>query len=160
MFPALPILFSDKMRFPMEINAFEPGVWMFPILISNAIIFATIILYRKNKLPQMLTSLFRFILNFEISHRTALVFVGVLIASYAILTAGEVYTDEEWGDFEGVERTLQNWSFDDVSFENLRSIAYFFGYWSMEIFGSYKVSPFIASIVSLVLTYLILCLFC
>jgi len=55
MFPALIIAFSDKVRFPVEINAFEPGVWMFPILISNAIIFTTIVLYQKNKLPHIKT---------------------------------------------------------------------------------------------------------
>ena len=115
MFPGLPIILSDKVRF-FEINPFEPGIWMFPILISNAIIFATIILYRKNKLPQKLTSLFRFILNFEISHRTALILIGVLIASYAILNVGELYTKEPWGDFPLVESILKNFSFDNMSF--------------------------------------------
>ena len=154
MFPALIITFSDKVRFPVEINAFEPGVWMFPILISNAIIFATIILYKKNKLPHILTSLFKFILNFEISHRIALVLLGILIGSYAILTAGELYTKEPWEDFTGVETALQNWSFDDLSF-NQRVLPHFFGYLSMELFGSYRVFPFIASIFCLFLTYLI-----
>jgi len=147
MFPALQIILSDRVRF-FEINPFEPGIWMFPILISSTIIFATIILYRKNKLPQKLTSLFRFILNFEISDRTALVLVGVLIGSYAILTAEELYTVEPWGDFDGVEKSLQNFSFDDLDI-NFRMIHHFFGYLSMEIFGSYRVAPFIASILCL-----------
>ena len=63
MFPALLITFTEKDRF-FEVNPFEPGIWMLPILISNAIIFATIILYRKNKLPQLLTSLFKSIFKF------------------------------------------------------------------------------------------------
>jgi len=154
MFPALIITLSDKVRFPVEINAFEPGIWMFPILISNAIIFATIILYKKNKLPNILTSLFKFILNFEISHRTALVLLGILIGSYAILTTGELYTEEPWEDYQGVKEHLQNWSFDDLTFSP-KSIPYFFGYLSMELFGSYRVFPFIASILCLFLTYLI-----
>ena len=103
MFPALQIIFSDKLRFPVEINAFEPGVWMFPILISNTIIFATIILYRKNKLPQTLTSLFKSILNFEISPRTAIVLIGVLLASYAVVNVGELYEREVWEDFDRLE---------------------------------------------------------
>jgi len=154
MFPALIITFSDKVRFPVEINAFEPGVWMFPILISNTIIFAIIILYRKNKLPQLLTSLFRSILNFEISNRTALIIVGVLIGSYAILSVGELYTKEPWPDFTGVEARLQKYSFDDLKF-SLTFVSSFFGYLSMEIFGTYRVAPFIVSIVCLFLTYLV-----
>jgi len=154
MFPALLIIFSDKVRFS-GINPFEPGIWMFPILISTTIIFATIILYRKNKLPQMLTSLFRFILIFEISHRTALVLIGVLIGSYAILTFGEVYIlQEPWGDFPDVEKTLQNYSLDDLTI-NFKMLPFLFGYLSMEIFGSYRIPSFIASIVCLFLTYLI-----
>jgi len=154
MFPALIIILSDNVRFPVEINAFEPGIWMFPILISSTIIFATIILYRKNKLPQNLTSLFRFILNFEISHRTALVLVGILLASYAILNAGEIYTADQWGDFGNVEIALQNVSDGNLSVST-RMIPYMLGVLSMEIFGSYRVAPFLASIVSLFLTYLI-----
>jgi len=153
-FPALIITFSDRVRFPVEINAFEPGIWMGPILITNIIVFATIILYQKNKLPQNLTSMFKFILNFEVSHRTALVLVGVLISSYVILNVGELYEVELWGDFYGVQVALQNYSFDDLTF-HFKAIPYFFGYLSMELFGSYRVAPFIASIFCLFLTYLI-----
>jgi len=154
MFPALIIVFSDIVRFPVEINAFEPGIWMYPILISNAIIFTTIVLYQKNKLPHMLNSSFKFILNFEISHRTTLFLIGILIGSYAILTVGELYTEEPWADYEGIEAELQNWSFDDFNFSP-RDLLKFFGYLSMELFGSYRVAPFIASILCLFLTYLI-----
>jgi len=154
MFPALLIILSDKVRFPVEINPFEPGIWMFPILISSTIIFATIILYRKNKLPQKLTSLFRFILHFEISHRTALVLVGVLIGSYAILTVEELYTVEQWGDFPGVEQELETLSLDNLG-NLLKVVPYFFANLTMEIFGSYRVAPFIASILCLFFTYLV-----
>jgi len=154
MFPALIIAFSDKVRFPVEINILEPGIWMFPILISNAIIFTTIVLYQKNKLPHMLNSSFKFILNFEISKRITLVLIGILIGSYSILTVGELYTEEPWTDYVGVKAQLQNWTFDDLEF-HFKMIPYFFGYLSMELFGSYRVAPFIASILCLFLTYLI-----
>jgi len=155
MFPALIIIFFDKERFFLDINVFEPAVWTFPIVISSAIVFATIILYRKNKLPQGLTNLFRFILNFEVSHRTALVLVGVLIASYAILNVGEIYTEEVWEDYKaGVERNLQNFSLDDLTVHG-KLIPYFSAFLTMEVFGTYRVAPFIASILCLVLTYLI-----
>jgi len=153
MFPALIMLLSDKARFYVEINAFEPGIWMFPILISNTIIFATVILYRKNKLPQLLKNLFKSIFNFEISHRIALVLVGILIALYAILNVGELYTEDEWEDFSGVKGVLQT-LFDEYRF-NLRIIPYSFAFITMEIFGTYRVAPFIASILCLVLTYLV-----
>jgi len=148
-------MFSDNVRFPVEINAFEPGFWMFPILISNTIIFATIILYRKNKLPHLLNSLFEFILNFEVSKKITLVVIVVLIGSYAILTVGELYTEEPWEDYKrGVEKSLQNFSLDNLTF-NLKVISSIFGYLSMELFGSYRVAPFIASVLCLFLTYLI-----
>jgi len=102
----------------------------------------------------MLTNLFKFILNFEISHRIALVLVGVLIASYAIQTVGELYTDDPWEDFGEVEKKLKEYSFDDVKF-GFKIIRDFFGYSSMEIFGTYRVIPFIASTICLFLTYLI-----
>ena len=154
MFPALVIVFSDKMKFTGMINPFEPGIWMFPILITNSIIFATIILYQKNKLPQNLTSLFRFILNFEISHRTALVLVGVLITSYVLLNGGELYQIEPWSDFDTVESALQDYSFDEIKF-NFRMIPYFFEKVTGEIFDSYRIAGFIASIFCLFLTYLV-----
>ena len=155
MFPGLIIILSDKARFPVLNNAFEPGIWMFPLLISNIVIFATIILYRKNKLPQMITSRFKFILNFEISHRTALVLVGVLLATYAILNAGELYTEEPWEDYKRTtEPVLQNFSFDNLTF-NLILLLTVFGYLSMELFGSDRVFPFIASILCLLFTYLV-----
>jgi len=154
MFPALIILFSDKARFFVEINVFEPGIWMFPILIVSAISFATIILYQKNKLPQLLTNLFESILNFEISHRTALVLVGVFIALYAILNAGELYTVDEWEDFVAVKGELDKISSGDLRF-HLRLIPYTLAYLTMEIFGSYRVAPFIASILCLFFTYLV-----
>jgi len=158
MFPALIIILSDKARFPVEINPFEPGIWMFPILISNTIIFATIILYRKNKLPQTLTSLFKSILNFEISSRTAIVLIGVLLASYAVLNVGELYEREVWEDFDRLEKGLQRISFDNYSPTggfHLRIIPYFAGFLTMEIFGSYRVAGFFASILCLFFTYLV-----
>jgi len=111
MFPALIIVFYDRTRIIGEINPFEPGIWMLPILISNSLIFATIILYRKNKLPQKITNLFRFIFNFEIPHRISLVLVGILIASYAILNVGGLYDPEPWGDYLEVVKILEKFSF-------------------------------------------------
>jgi hypothetical protein len=154
MFPALQIIFSDKPRFLAETSVFEPGIWMIPILISSTIIFATVILHRKNKLPQNLTNLFRFISNFEISKRTALVLVGILIILYVIQTAGELYTEDPWPDFSGADRILQNYSLDDPRI-GFKMIPQFFGYLSMEIFGTYRIAPFIASIACLFLTYLV-----
>jgi len=155
MFPILLIAFSDRTRFPREINIFEPGIWMFPILIVSAIVFTTIILHQKNKLPQNLTNLFRFILNLEISHRTAIILLGIMIGSYVVLNVEEVYTQEPWGDFGGVEKILQGISFDKLSLMGFRVIPYTLAVLSMEIFGSYRVAPFIASILCLFFTYLL-----
>jgi len=99
--------------------------------------------------------LFEFILNFEVSKRIILVLIAVLIGSYAILTVGELYTEEPWEDYNrGVKEILENYSFDDFKFE-LRMISHALGYLSMELFGSYRVFPFIASMLCLFLTYLV-----
>lgn len=153
-FPALIIAFSNKTRFPAEFNILEPSVWMLPIIISNVIIFVTMILYQKNRLPNTLTNIFKFIFNFEISKRKTLLIISILIGSYVILNIGELYVEEPWEDYVGVEEGLENWSIDDFDL-NSRSVSYFFGYLSMEFFGLYQVIPFIASIVCLFLTYLI-----
>jgi len=154
MFPALIIAFSDKVRFSIGADVWEPGLWMFPILFSNIIVFTIIILHQKNKLPYMLTRLFEFILNFEISNRRALLLIGVMIGAYVILTVGELSIEEPWGDYRNVETTLQNWSFDKWEFLGTPMV-YFFGHLSMDIFGSNRVIPFIASITCLFLTYLV-----
>jgi len=73
---------------------------------------------------------------------------------YVSLSVGELYTAEPWGDFVGVDKGLKNYSFDNIKFE-FRMIPYFFGVLSMEIFGTYRIAPFIASIISLFLTYLV-----
>jgi len=125
MFPQLIIAFSDRARFPAEINVWEPGIWMFPILISNVIIFSIIFLYQKNRLPYRLKNMFKFIFNFEISKRTSLLLIGVMIGSYALLTVGELSSQEIWGDFKGVETKIQNWSFDDWNFSE-KPLMYFF----------------------------------
>jgi len=67
----------------------------------------------------------------------------------------ELYKTEPWGDFFAVEEGLQNFSYDNMNFSSLRSIPHLFGVLSMEIFGTYRVAPFLASILCLFFTYLV-----
>jgi len=153
-FPGLMIIFFDNMRFPVEINVFEPTIWAFPILISSAVVFTILILYQKNHLPDILSRAFKFILNFELSRRTSFLIVAIFIAIYAIFNVGDLYVEEPWEDYGGVKQYLQNFSFDDLTF-GFKMIPYSLGYISMEIFGSYRVAPYIASMLCLFFTYLV-----
>jgi len=62
---------------------------------------------------------------------------------------------DPWEDFNRVMKSsLENWSIQEID-KDLTNIhvVYFFGNLSMQIFGNYRVMPFIASIALLVLTY-------
>ena len=50
-FPALLIRTVGGFENYANVNAFETGVWGFPLFITNFVIFGIVILYLKNRLP-------------------------------------------------------------------------------------------------------------
>ncbi|WP_016940155.1 hypothetical protein [Candidatus Nitrosopumilus sediminis] len=155
-FPAL-ILASDTVRIPgiqpITPDPFETGVWSGGVIITSIIIFSLAILHHKKKIPA-LSKLFEKIFSFEISKKTSLIVLVILLTIYIISSAGELATQENLEDYVGVKNRLETWSVDKItSFEP--HVRYALLSASMNLFGSYKIIPFLASIALLITTYLI-----
>ncbi len=155
-FPAL-ILASDTFRIPgiepVTPDPFETGVWSGGVIASSVIIFSLALLHHKKKIKP-LSALFEKIFSFEISRKISLIILVILLVIYISASAGELSVEENFGDYVGVKKRLDTWSLDTItSFEP--HVRYFLLSSSMDIFGNYKVFPFLASIALLITTYLI-----
>lgn len=154
-FPSLLIVLASGSE--AQDNPFEASTWIMPFLVANLAILVFGILYYTKKLPQFIRNSLKFILNFEISPNVAaLVFVAILF-SYIGLTMEEVVLKEEkvFGDFKRVEKTIEKWPFNQTKAEALfnRHVQSFFLKVSQEVFENFKVTPFLASISLMALTY-------
>jgi len=144
-------------KFPVTINLFETGVWTFPLLVSNLIIFGIMILYFKNKLPSTIKKSIKFILNFEVSKEVAFLVITILLGTYIALSVGDIFMVDPWPDFNRyIKPALDDWSLTklDLTVE-YPYLALLLGNLSLNVFGNYTTVPFIASISLLILTYLV-----
>lgn len=152
-FPAL-ILGILGTSFPADINVFEFGVFAIPLLVTNALVFGIIISHYTKKLPNMISNLLHRIFEFEVSKGIAVLALIVLIGGYCVFSVPEVSQADPWEDYaRTVKPELEKWSISEPF--SLKSLVYFLGSVSMQVFGTYRAIPLIASIVMLVLTYLI-----
>lgn len=153
LFPAL-ILGTLGTSFPVDINVFEFGVFAIPLLVTNALVFGTIISHYTKKLPNMISNLLHRIFEFEVSKGIAVLTLIVLIGGYCVFSVPEVSQADPWEDYaRTVKPELEKWSINEPF--SLKSLVYFLGSVSMQVFGTYRAIPLIASIMMLVLTYLI-----
>jgi len=155
-FPALVMRTLSVMDDNLGINPFEPGIWAYPLLITNFIIIGLMLLYYKKKLPTIITKSIKFIFNYEISSKLAFFVIVIIIGIYITASVGELFNGEFLPDYyvRG-ESNLENYDFATIGNEGLGShFGNFLTTSSMQLFGNYKVIPFIASIALLVLTYL------
>ena len=136
-----------------EINPFATGIWTAPLLATNLIILGLGIFYFKKKLPESLKKLFDFVLIFEISKKTAIIAVGIILVFFAIVSAGDLFEVEDWEDYPGVIERLESWSPEQIGGGIEPHVRYFLLWSSMKLFGFYTIIPFIASLSLLVLTY-------
>src|SRR3990172_8724561 len=83
-FPALVLRTLGGMEDNLGVDPFETGAWAYPILISNFIVFALLILYFKNYLPSIIRKSIIFIFNFEISLQVSCITIVVLIGIYIL----------------------------------------------------------------------------
>lgn len=155
-FPAL-ILASDTVIIPgiqpVTPDPFETGVWSGGVIITSIIVFGLALLHHKKKIP-FLSRLFEKIFSFEISKKVSLIVLAIILIIYIVSSAGELSTQEQFEDYVGVKNRLDTWSIDSISsFEP--HVRYFLLSASMDVFGNYKVVPFLASIALLITTYLI-----
>lgn len=146
------LLIQSVSSFPnSSINQFEFGIWGIPVLISNSI-FLTLIIFNKNeKIHRKFSSLFGPLFRFEISSKTALIIILILLGIYIIYSSDEFYREEfELGDYKIVKTDVEN--FDPV--KKINEITRFFLLWSsLTVFDNIRIIPFLGSISLLILTY-------
>ena len=158
MFPAL-ILASDPVTIPgidpVVPDPYEAGVWSGGVVASSAIIFGLLLLYLRGRLPGSVSSAIGRVFSFEVSGRVALACMAALLAAYVAGTVPEMSTEERWEDYKDVRERLEAWSPDQIAGSFEPHVRYLLLHSSMELFGSYKVVPFMASVALLITTYLV-----
>jgi len=159
-FPNLLLSSFGGVEDHLNINPFETGIWAFPLLLTNFIVFGLAVLYQKQRLPNFFTSLIKFIFNFEISSKITFLVIVILIGMYIIFSVGELFDGKFQPDYnERVKGWIENFSFTEIEGEGLNApnfgsyLHIVLGIISIHIFDNVKVIPFISSIALLILTY-------
>jgi len=135
-----------------SVEPFETGPLAAPLFITSGVVFGLAILHFKNKVPQ-LSKAFQFIFDFEVSRKTALITMIVILSIYIIATAGELAEEEKWEDYVDVKNRVETWSPDNIIASFEPHVRYVFISSSMILFGNYAVIPFLTSITLLVMVY-------
>jgi len=159
-FPAFII--SNTYEFPNDLDPFEISPWTVPIIISSFSLLALGFLYKHEKLPHQLYSGIKFILNFEISKKTAIILGIIILGIYIGLSSSELFLDEknQWSDYFILEDALEIWPSTDhwnvyIKEQNTRYVRMILLDVSQDLFQNIKLLPFIASILVVVFTALI-----
>ena len=159
-FPALII--SNTYEFPNDLDPFETSPWTVPIIISSFSLLALGFLYKHEKLPHQLHSGIKFILNFEISKKTAIILGIIILGIYIGLSSSELFLDEknQWSDYFILEDALEIWPSTDhwnvyIKEQNTRYVRMILLDVSQDLFQNIKLLPFIGSILVVVFTALI-----
>ncbi len=157
LFPAFLIRTVSVLEDNAGINPFETGIWSYPFLITNFIIFGVWFLYFKKRLPSPITKSINFIFNYEISSKLAFFVITIIIGTYVVASVGELFNGQFLPDYYlRSESNLENYDVTRIGDEGLdKHFGYFLTTSSMQLFDNYKVIPFIASIALLVLTYFV-----
>ena len=161
-----------------KINPYELGHWTVPLFVVNIIVFTMFVLYRWNKLPDSIKHGLESLFSFEISKKTAVVIILVILAGYVAFSSTELTEDETWFDWDQVEVRLQGdkgpagnavpcdiivsnpnctgWPYANptVSSGFEPHVRYFLLKLSVTLFDNFKILPFFASIALLLVTYL------
>jgi len=155
LFPALILRTLGGFDDNVGIDPFEPGSLAYPFLITNFIIFGLMLLYYKKKLPTIITKSIKFIFNFEVSSKLAFFVITIIIGIYIVVNLDELFNGQFFPDYHiRVEFFLRNYDVTKIGGMGLGAhSSMFLTSLSMELFGNYKVVPFISSISLLVLTY-------
>jgi len=155
-FPAFLLRTFGGFEDNVGINSFEIGIWAYPLLVTNLVLLGLVFLYVKHRLPEILTKSIRFIFNFEISSRLAFFVVMIIIGIYIIASLGELFDGKFQDDFKvHFEPWLEIYSVTEFNVTPIgEHLMLLLENASLQVFGNYKVVPFIASISLLVLTYL------
>ena len=154
-YPAL--LITSVTGSESDVNPFELGAWTVPVLSINLVILVFGLLYYRKLLPKTITKSFKSILNFEVSHKTAIIVFSIIIGIYITFTAGELTQDEgdRWGDWDTLGPIIETFPYGEEGPPALKFlyVKNFLLYSSQEVFQNVKIIPFIGSISLVFLTY-------
>ena len=157
-FPSfLLVAFSS---YQTNLEPFESSVWLVPIVSSNSILLIIGFAYYRKKLPLQIHKGIEFILNFEISKKTALLAGVIILVVYIGFSLPELAIDEgtQWNDWIRLQKALEIWPSTDhedvvVNEYNTRYVKMFILDASLDIFQNVKALVFVASILLAVVTF-------
>ena len=159
-FPALII--SSTYEFPNDLDPFETSPWTLPIIISITSLLSLGFLYKNAKLPSIVHSGIKFILNFEVSKKIAIISGIIILGLYIGISFDELFLDEvnQWPDYLILQEALDIWPATDhssvyVNEQNTRYVRMILLDFSQEFIQNIKFLPFIASILVVIFTALI-----
>jgi len=157
-FPALLLRSFGGFEDNVGINPFEIGIFAYPLLITNLVIFGLAFLYAKQRLPQPIIKSIKFLFNFEVSPKVTFFVVIILLGFYITLSVGELFDGKFQSDFKiHFEPWLEMYSVTQFNVTPTgQHLMLFLENVSMQVFGNYKVIPFFASISLLILTYFVI----
>jgi len=143
-----------------NLEPFQPSVWLVPIVSSNSILLIIGFAYYRKKLPLQIHKGIEFILNFEISKKTALLAGMIILVVYIGFSLPELAIDEgtQWNDWIRLQKALEIWPSTDhedvvVNEYNTRYVKMFLLDASLDIFQNVKALIFVASILLAVVTF-------
>jgi hypothetical protein len=143
-----------------NLEPFESSVWLVPIVSSNSILLIIGFAYYRKKLPLQIHRGIEFILNFEISKKTALLAGIIILVVYIGFSLPELAIDEgtQWNDWIRLQKALEIWPSTDhedvvVNEYNTRYVKMFILDASLDIFQNVKALVFVASILLAVVTF-------
>ena len=158
-----PSLFSSIFgKFSTALIPYEIGILGIPVILSNLTLLTLGILYYKKKLPSLISDSINKIRIFEISQKPTLIILLIIFSVYIGLSTPELFLDEsqQWGDYEILKSALEIWPDGEseniyVEEQNDRYVRMFLLDTSQKIFQNIKFLPFVASILVILLTYLL-----
>jgi len=143
-----------------NLQPFESSVWLVPIVSSNSILLVIGFAYYRKRLPLQIYKGIEFVLNFEISKKTALLTGIIILVFYIGFSLPELAIDEatQYDDWDLLERALEIWpssSSDDIYIneQNTRYVRMLLLDTSLDVFQNIKILPFVASILLVVVTF-------
>ena len=143
-----------------NLQPFESSVWLVPIVSSNSILLVIGFAYYRKKLPLQIYKGIEFILNFEISKKTALLTGIIILVVYIGFSLPELAIDEatQYDDWGVLESALEVWPSTDsdniyINEQNARYVRMLLLDASSDLFQNIKLLPFVASILLVVVTF-------
>jgi len=164
-FSLFVIIFSSFLMttfypYTTNLQPFESSVWLVPIISSNSILLVIGFAYYRKKLPLQIYKGIEFILNFEISKKTALLTGIIILVVYIGFSLPELAIDEatQYDDWGVLESALEVWPSTDsddiyINEQNTRYVRMLLLDASSDLFQNIKLLPFVASILLVVVTF-------